>query len=112
MTELDNVGNCDNFNFRWVSIFSFGSSKNIQREKVGHIVQFRVVNLHQLPFTKLAAKARHDRWKYARCARRQREKRWNVCTVMVLLYTYSKIFGVSLLVCSSIKTKVLLFIKV
>ena len=32
---------------RKLIVRSFGSSKNIQREKVGHIVQFRVMNLHQ-----------------------------------------------------------------
>ena len=50
--------------------------------------------------------------KSARIARGQLEKRWNVCTVMVLLYAYSKILGVTLAVCPVIKNKVLTLIKV
>ena len=41
------------------------------------------------------------------------KQRWNVCTVMVLLYIFSKILGVSRLpVCPVIKSKVLMLIKV
>ena len=40
------------------------------------------------------------------------KKRWNVCTVMVLLYIYNKMLGVGLPVCPVIKNKVLMLIKV
>ena len=50
--------------------------------------------------------------KSARSACRQREKKRNVCTMMVLLYIYSKIFGVRLPVCPVIKNKALMLIKV
>ena len=40
------------------------------------------------------------------------KQRWNVCTVMVLLYIYSKISGVRLPICPVIKNKVLMLIKV
>ena len=41
-----------------------------------------------------------------------RKKRWNVCTMLVLLYIYSKILGVRQPVCPVIKNKVLMLIKV
>ena len=54
----------------------------------------------------------HRFCKSAKNARRQREKkRWNVCTVMVLLNIYSKISGVRLQVCPVNKNKVLMLIK-
>ena len=40
------------------------------------------------------------------------QKRWTVCTVMMLLYIYSKISGVRLSICPVIKNKVLMLIKV
>ena len=36
------------------------------------------------------------------------KKRWNVCTLLVLLYIYSKSVGVRLPVCPVIKNKVLI----
>ena len=73
MTELDRVGNSDNFNFRGFPIVSASLREG------------------------LAGNAK---------------KRWNVCTVMVLLYIYNKISGVRLPICPVIKNKVLMLIKV
>ena len=42
---------------------------------------------------------------YRFCKSARSEKRWNVCTVMVLLYIYSKSFGVRLPECPVIKTQ-------
>ena len=55
----------------------------------------------------------HRFCKSARSARWQREKRWTVCTVMVLLHIYSKSLGVrvQIHVCPVNKTKVLMLIK-
>ena len=73
MTELDRVGNSDNFNFRGVPLF----------------LQVCEKGSHATPKTI-----------------------WNVCTVMVLLYIYSKISGVRLTICPVIKNKLLMLIKV
>ena len=47
----------------------------------------------------------HRFCKSAKSAGRQREKRWNVCKVLVLHHIYSKISGVRLQVCSVNKNK-------
>ena len=73
MTELDRVGNRDNFNFSGDPSFLQVCRKHSQA---------------------------------------MRKKRWNVCTILVLLYIYSKILGVRLPVCPVIKNKVLMLIKV
>ena len=77
MTELDSVGNNDNFNFS-VCVWGGGPS-----------------------FLQV-------------CEKRSQEtqKRWDVCTVIVLLHIYSKSLGVRLPVCPVNKNKVLTLIKV
>ena len=40
------------------------------------------------------------------------KRRWNVYTMLILLYIYSKILGVRLPVCHVIKNKILMLIKV
>ena len=49
---------------------------------------------------------------YEKRSQATRKNRWNVCTVMVLLFICSKILGVRLPVCPVIKNKVLMHIKV
>ena len=73
MTELDRVGNSDNFNFSGFPLFLQVCEKGSQA---------------------------------------MRKKRWNVCTVMVLLDICSKISSVRLPVCLVIKNKLLMLIKV
>ena len=53
----------------------------------------------------------HRFCKSANSAHKQREKRWYVCTIMVLLHIYSKCLGVRLQVWHVNKNKVLMLIK-
>ena len=48
---------------------------------------------------------------YEKRSQATRKKRWNVCTVMVLLHIYSKLSDVRLQVCPVNKYKVLMLIK-